>query len=230
LVGADLAGADLAEANLASAILDDARGARLDANFIRDARFAPYADDRWSELRRSYSGSRLLLHLGLLIAFVTPYAARTAYWNGVSSAQLSVRAVKKELYSLGDRLTRERSDPETARVMEKLRSLEPCWAAECREVGVWMILLGWNSGSWYECVLAACVLLYNLGRGLLVWTVGALRDEEERSGYAPHRRGVRGYECWFLAHRAIQILLVGSLISLFWHLTEWLSRPVWLPV
>lgn len=226
LTKADLSGAKLKGADFSRSNLQNAKGIRFDETYVRDGRLSPYANDHWSILRRSYSGSRLLFHLVLLTVSIAPFVVEMLGWNAFSSGEETVDQARSRMI---DTLGRS---PDRSWAVETtsswLATLKPCLTSNCRQVRVWSVLLGGEGNSWWLWILPICVLSYNVGRGLLIWTVGALRDEEDRSGFTPHHEGIGGYGVLFWTHRIVQVLLVGNLVSLGLHLAHWLSRVVWL--
>ncbi|MEM7244998.1 MAG: pentapeptide repeat-containing protein [Acidobacteriota bacterium] len=184
--GADLRGADLTEAvvsatkfrwakltlaKLAGVDLDTAHGVLLDRNELLGMKFRPRCRDLWSVLRRNYTGPRLLFHLLLLVAFVGPYAAETAMWLLLSTAEVKVPHLVEAAFG-----------PETGPIED--------W--EVTTVG--SLLLDRHRGLLAH-VLAVVLLVYNILRAVLTANVGPLREEEGRTQHTPPwARGGRGQE------------------------------------
>lgn len=234
-VECDLSGANFTDgllpgASFSGSSLQSVIGIRFDATYLREVQLSPYANDEWSILRRSYSGSRLFFHLVLLMVSMLPYAVQMFGWVSVSIVQdaesiLQVQAAKE----VERRVANTQFQSELDKVVARLLAMEPCLKSECVERSVLRILLGGVPGEWYHWLLTLCVVLYNAGRGGLIWTVGALRDEEDRSGYTPRRLGAGGYQILMRAHVTVRVLLVGNLVALAFHLVDWLSRIVVVP-
>jgi hypothetical protein len=227
---ANLKGADLTFADLQSATLLNVREMRLNVTRINAAHLSPYASDPWSRLRRSYTGTKFLFHLLLLIAFLVPYVARTMMWVGVNRAEESIRSTTDRLQQVAQKLI-EDGHPASILVsksISELARLGPCLRGDCREYSIWQVLIGVDRSPAYW-LLAVTLILYNLGRVVLTFNVGPLREEEERSGYAPALHGFRGYLWLFRIHTVMEILIVLAVISFVFHAWDWLTRPVWLP-
>ncbi len=196
LIGADLSGAKLENTNLKDTKLYDANlsgadvrksiGLILDSNYIRDTRFASNASDPWSILRRRYTGANFILNLLLLSIFVIPLVAKTIFWSVVNSTQNALA--------------------ESAVALET-----NCLSAECRDFPVLGLVLGFDQSIIYGC-FASTLLLYNFLRGVLTWFVGPLRDEEERSNYAP---ALRSYQWLRYLDKVTQWLVLGVVVFFF---------------
>ncbi|MFH0981678.1 MAG: pentapeptide repeat-containing protein [Planctomycetota bacterium] len=179
---ARLCGTDLREANL-----EGVRGLVLDCTYVRDAVFAPRADDPWSRLRRAYTGPKLLFNLFLLTAFFLPYVVKTAGWVTAYRAQKGVAAGLQKLETDIGRL--EPEHPATAQVLRNAvegikQELPGPENPRARESRVWRLVLGVDKGNWYW-VTALALIAYNLLRAGLTFFVAPMRDAEERSGLSP---------------------------------------------
>jgi hypothetical protein len=86
-------------------------------------------------------------------------------------------------------------------------------------------LVGWDK-SWLQVALVFVLLLYNVLRGFLTFKVSLLREEEERSHYAP---ALSDYWRLYQAHWVVRILLFVALVSFAYHAWHWLTQEVWLP-
>lgn len=256
---AELHGSDLRQARLDGAILwtthfedadlRDATGMRFDETIIRNTKFSPRSPDRWSTLRRHYTGPRYAITLLLLVAFAVPYLAKAAGWVAAARAQEAAGVALLEAETRIEAL--DGSDATGSRAaVEAIRALRgklPVQGSDdWRTVRVWELLLGVDRGLPY--LLTTCaLLLYNLLRGLLTWVVGPMRDAEERSGVSPpHRvqgrtrrekllRWLRGdwaesYAWLWVPHRVVSVLGVVAAGSFLFHAVDWLSVVVWLPV
>jgi hypothetical protein len=229
--GAQLGSVRLTDVDLSEADLRETSGLTLDSTFIRGARFSPDSKDRWSVIRRWYTGPKFFLHLLILIVFLLPYVVRTVGWLGVNRAQESLVSATRGLDEAASQLRRE-GHPAAVVVGDALRRLtqiKPCLQADCRQFSVGAVLIGVDRGSRYW-LLAVALLVYNLCRGILTFFAGPLRDEEERSGYSPPLKGFNGYGWLWYLHCAVVVLLFLALTSFAYHLWDWLTRPVWLPV
>ena len=240
LAGADLSHADLHDARLSEADLEganlwQARGAVFDTTCLRSARLSPRAADPWSTLRRSYTGPKLLFNLLFLVAFILPYAARTAYWVGVNQSQQGWAKAAGELERAADdlRLAGDPNQKVVASLSRRLGSVSPCLAEVCEERQVVSVLLGFDKGTGFGLLVLA-LLLYNAARAVLTFFVAPLREEEERSGYTPPRGTLApwsgGYAWLVPFHGAVRLLQWVALASLLWHAVHWLSLPVQVPV
>ena len=227
-VGAKLESAAVEGAIFVGASLLDVHGLLLDGNQIRGAKFSPRAGDPWSVLRRNYTGTRLLFHLLLLALFVLPYFARILMWAGVNQAQRAIVHSTTTLQVVSDDL-QDRGDPNAqalAQVTEQLSQIQPCLAKECKDYYVWQLLLGVDQGA-YLWLLAIALITYNLIRAVLTRSVGPLRDEEERTGYAP---ALKSYLWLFDLHRAASVLIWVATVAFAFNAYKWLTMTVALPV
>ena len=98
----DLTGASFNEAALENCDVRKARGLELDETMIRGAKFSPRASDRWSVLRRNYTGPMFIFHIMFLVAFLIPYVARSLIWSSVNKAQEMHGRVALELSSAAE--------------------------------------------------------------------------------------------------------------------------------
>jgi hypothetical protein len=184
-----LDGSDLYNADLASADLRFTQGLRFDSTIIDHARFAPNANDSWSILRRSYTGTRMLFHLLLLMAFILPYIARTIAWVSVNRVQESIITLKGHLHALGGQLQTEKGRVrEIGRTLVGITdSIQPCLRETCTQFTVGQVIIGADRGATFS-ILAFALIFYNICRAVLTALVGPLREDEERSGYSPPLR------------------------------------------
>jgi uncharacterized protein YjbI with pentapeptide repeats len=128
LAGADLIGLDLARTNLKDADLTDAdlrqaTNLEFDSTRIRGASLTPYrsqvvarlrawwvrrplpnTDDRWSVLRRNYSGTYFVVNLLLFAIFLLPLLAKAVFWSGVARAEAAAEPVAQKWTAEGRRL------------------------------------------------------------------------------------------------------------------------------
>jgi hypothetical protein len=259
---ADLSQATLTDANFSEADLRLVQGMKLDCTFIRNARFSPRASDPWSTLRRNYTGAKLLFHLLLLIVFIMPYVTKTLMWIGVNRAQEAMISTTNRMQEVA-RILQQEGHPTAAaldQVVTRFSTLKECLQDECKKVSVWELLIGKEGHQPYWLpywipywLLTVALILYNLCRAILTWTVGPLRDEEERSGYSPPlmynpnepqepplslgwrkgpdwlRHQMNGYGWLIWPHRVVKILFWIALSSFAIHAWTWLTIPVSLP-
>ena len=78
-----------------------------------------------------------------------------------------------------------------------------------------------------KAALAAALLLYNVARALLTYSIGPLRDEEERTGTTP---AWADYRPWWRLHQGSALLLVVSAVSGLYQIATALTMPVLVPV
>lgn len=148
------------------------------------------SQDPWSTLRRSYTGPMMLVHLSLLLAYISPMVAKSLFWSEVNQAQ--------NLISIG------RRSLETG-------ALSPCLAPECTDpMPIGLVLLGVQNG-WYSALFGLLLLLYNLNRAFLTYRVSLLRDEEERCSMSPAKDA---YLRLFWFHRMNSAILIPILLHL----------------
>lgn len=106
LVGMDLEGTQLTSTDLSNADLRQATNIRFDSTRIRGAALTPYkaatvqwltalwnctalprTDDRWSILRRNYSGAYFVINLIFFAIFLLPLIAKAAFWVGMAKVE-----------------------------------------------------------------------------------------------------------------------------------------------
>ncbi len=186
LINSDCRNATLHEANLKECDLRKAIGLRLDSNPIRNARFSPNADDHWSILRRNYTGPRFFFHLLFLIIFTLTYSAKAMFWVGINDSQKAFNSTLTEIHEVATKLESQNhpSSLKLAEILRKQTNIQPCLKPQCDEKVVWKVLISAHK-DWPYWVLAICLIVYNVCRGILTRLVGPLREEEERSGHTP---------------------------------------------
>lgn len=123
LTALDLAGTTLTEADLSNADLRYATNGEFDSTRIRGASLTPYrsrfvahvrarltgrrlphTDDRWSVLRRNYSGTYFVVNLLLFALFLLPLLAKAVFWSGVARAEAAAEPVVRKWTAEGRRL------------------------------------------------------------------------------------------------------------------------------
>ena len=72
-------GAKFTKADLRGADLRDAKNVCFDESLIEGVLLSPNSDEPWTVLRREYTGSKILFHLLLLIAFLIPLVSKTFF-------------------------------------------------------------------------------------------------------------------------------------------------------
>ncbi len=212
LPGADLAhvslkGVSIEDARFPNADLRHVENLLLSGQDIRGARFAIQAKDPWSILRRKYTGPAFLFHVMLLMAFVGGYAAKAAMWIAVNRVQTVGLQATEQLHGTATQAAEAMHDdaqktatshPHVADAVEKVgekvgerfdetisklpQSVAP--TGDEPEYSVFEVLLSGDGPLWMT-LLAIALLGYNGERYIVTRHVAELRDEEERSGFAP---------------------------------------------
>lgn len=226
LSGADLSGADLSGAalfktklfgaNLCGANLSEsdiryAKNVILDDTTIKDTHFSNKASDPWSVLRQKYTGPMLLFNLLFLIIFFGFNTVQTFTWTGINSLQAEISKSQQNLpielehYILQQSermgLSQENSVTLAAKIKEKgtnlIQGITPCLEDECADPRpIWQIILNLHD-SWWKAILTITLLAYNIFRAGFTYSIGLLRDAEERSSRSPT---YASYKWWYKAH------------------------------
>lgn len=220
LIDANLTGAVLTNASLEDADLRKAKGLSLDANYIKGARFSPGAPDLWSVLRRTYTGPMFAFHLLVLVFFLMPYVLRTVYWAVVNDAQ---GLLADSIGSVAARAAGVAVSPPLEALLASVQNFPPCLAPTCQQLPIWQVLIGLD-GGYANALLPVSLLLYNACRALLTLRVSLLREEEERSGYAP---ALASFAWMRPVHVTYSVLLVVALSALVRNAWAILTLPVW---
>jgi uncharacterized protein YjbI with pentapeptide repeats len=212
-------------ADFERADLRDARGIEFDQNNLYTAKLSPKGGDKWTELRRQYSGSRLAFHLLILTVFFAPYVIRAAFWTQVNTAQNAQVAALQALQSTPEGRNLLTTAGLVSRgAIDKITS--KCLAPTCQEWHVWELLLAADA-VWYSQVVAWLLILYNGARLLLTWKVGPLKDDEDRTYVTP---ALADYKPLSVAHWFVNILFYVSAVSFALHAADILfTESVWLP-
>lgn len=228
LTRANLTRANLTGANLAGADLRQVRGMRLDGNDIREVRFPPNVDEAWHHVRRGYTGTKFFFHLLLITIFFGSMGLRAAMWAGVNRAQTAVVNAAQRLDDAAEKAKATHPDLAVAmgEASRELAKVKETFTEDTRTYRIWQVLLGLDRG-WTACVLAVLLLVYNAGRGWLTYTVGAMREEEERSGFAPYWKDYK--RAWYLHHYVMRWLILIAATSFAYHAYFWLTAKVVLP-
>lgn len=232
-VGADLRRVDfsnarLTDADFADAKLDGAKHLRFDGNNIRGTQFSSNIDEAWHHVRRAYTGTKFFFHLLLLTVFLGGMGLRAIMWLGVNKAQTAVVEASKRLDEAAAQASTTNPEVSVAisHAASELGKVTATFTDDIRTYQVWQVLLGLDRGLG-PCLLAIMLLLYNAGRGWLTYTVGAMREEEERSGYAPYWKDYR--LAWYIHFYAMRYLILLAGLSFAYHAYFWLTAKVVLP-
>jgi hypothetical protein len=102
----------------------------------------------------------------------------------------------------------------------------PSLGQRFQQWSVWELLIGRNKGRVYVFVVLILVG-YNLGRGVLTYMVGLLREEEDRNHESPE--AVK-YALLFRLHQFLSLVYVLSLISFVIGISKWMTIRVVLPL
>ncbi len=180
-------------------------------------------NDPWSVLRQSYAGPRVLFLFFMVIVFVLPYAGRAAVFSAVGPVEREAEAVLK--YRKKQVEIRLASDPGDPAASDELAGINRILLRMDRKP-VWQVLLRWETGKSWPTILAALLIVYNIGLYSLIVHVSALRDEEERSGWTPAWRDY-GYLLWF--HRVVVVLFYVSCASFLINVGQILDEEVLIP-
>jgi hypothetical protein len=151
-----LRGADLRQADLRGCT-----GFEFDGQDVLGIRLDSGSNDKWSVLKRAYSGPWLLINAMLLLMFVAVRMIEAGGWIAVARVEGLVV----------DRVGTGAVDG---------------W----RAVPVWKLLSGMERGSLWAVAVFVAALVYNAMRCVLTVKVANMRDEEARSGMAPLRTGL----------------------------------------
>lgn len=231
----NLGGADLNNADLSESDLREARGMDFDFTFIRGAKFSHNSKDKWSTLRRNYTGTRLFFTLILLTIFFIPYIARTMMWVGINHTQGYIVEAQKNFSEHIDKLQIQDDKRKVLLkgLTEKASKYSLCLKGDCKEWKIYEIIIGLDKGLIYW-ILVVSLLIYNIFRIILTRSVGILVDEESRSGYTPalgtYQPWSHGYLKLMPLHYTVMMFFWISVVSFSFHAWEWLNSPVWLPL
>ncbi len=235
LTRANLEGADLFDANLEGTDLSGTMNIEFDNNRINGTRFtahpdkygtssikqlllsrsglqlSPY-DDKWSLLRRNYTGSKMVLIWLALIAFVVPRIITGLWLYILSSGNHIVQGV-----------TAMEIDPHVRADFSLAWSQ---WVAQHQQTRVIFVFLGLTEITVTSVLWAALTLslmVYTAIRFWLTLQVSPLRDAETRSNRTPAKNNYDGLYRW---HQRIAWILVLSVILAIWNLLL-LMRWMW---
>jgi len=253
--GSNLKHTNLKAANLQGADLRGANNFRLDACFIKDAKFEPKSKDPWSVLRRTYTGPKLIYVMLGLVAFALPYIAKVGLWSLINRVQKYTSESDK---FLGSRIkAQEISGALLSKVdvsTDNITAVTRCLSDNCTAYPVWKLIfavdqdplvLGFISVPlWF---LTVTMISYNLLRGVLTYLIATMRDEEERSGFSPawSKKKIKqnkyvepkpyeiewwfGYQWLYYAHVFVTLLGCIAILAFMINGWCWLSQPIYLP-
>lgn len=225
---ADLRMAMLRFASIKGVRLDGVRGMRLDGNDIREVRFPPNTSEAWHVIRRAYTGTKFFFHLLLLVIFFGSMGLRTALWVGVNRAQAAVVNAAERLDVAAESV--QVTTPDFAAAMHiaahELSKVQETFTQDTSTYQVWQVLLGVDRG-WWAFALAVLLVVYNIARVWLTYMVGALREESDRSGYAPYWADYKW--AWYWHNYVMRWLIFFAFGSFAYHAWFWLTSAVVLP-
>ncbi len=175
-VRTNFSGANCNSANFSKTVLEmaDFSGAEvlsvdslpLDSTKIRDTRFSPNASDKWSVLRRAYTGPAMLLNFVFTFLFFAPVIAKALGLWAFGQAQSGIGCSAEAVIPC-----------RTVPVWEILLGFhEPL------------------SMAYVMPVLTVVLIIYQLWRFGLTRKISLMRDAEERSGVSPPLKGRWGYD------------------------------------
>jgi uncharacterized protein YjbI with pentapeptide repeats len=222
LHGADLSRARLENADLTDADLTDVSGLEVDSCRVVRTRFSPNARDKWSILRRTYTGPRLVLNLLFLMLFFAPLIIKGAGLSVLGDAEQ--RFIEAVNHIDNYQLKVQCSQPEGA-ITGVVKGAEV--RIPCRTRPVWKMLLGF--GGPYENVmpyLTGVLIGYQLMRYWMTMRISAMREAEERSGISPPRHGLFSYRCLVWVHRLLNIVFIATLAIFGVRAYEFLTNTI----
>ncbi len=238
LAGSNLENAKLYHSNLNNTILNDAnltkadlrhvKGLALDSNFISNTRFSYNANDRWSKLRRAYTGPMFFLHLLILLSFFSPYVLKAMMWYGVSQTEHQISEFNSNLTKIVEQNSNNNQDVTNQKINNLLIEVDKLLPNEengWRKFSIWQVLLAVDKGILFWA-LTLVLIFYNILRGLMTYRISLLRDEEERSKFSPAKKD---YWNLYYLHYVIKTMMVIAFCSFLYHLYFWLTAPVLLP-
>lgn len=209
----DCQGAELWKANMDGCDVAGAKGLVFDSTMIIGIKVARTKPDPWTELKRSYTGTKLYTNLLLLASFLMPYIASLVIWVAIATAQNMA--------------------------IWKILSVTALPQKELVKVPVYELVLRLDKSGWYF-VLAIILVGYNTLRAVLTFQVSRFRDYEEDTGASPPYKyhaselsqkpprwilvGIRGSEneSVFAATKAV----IRQMLFAFC----WYRRRVWIPI
>ena len=181
---ADLSRARVAGADFSGADLRGVHGILFDNNSIEGTRLPSRGTDPWSVLLRTYTGTRFLIRMLLLVLFLLPLVAKTLLLVAVHEVEIRAATPLLSLSSEPDgSAPRIEAAPGGAPYEDaKVSSWVP--TANLQRWPIWKVLLGLNEGA-ALALFTSSLILYNLMRALLTLRVFPLREELERTDRIP---------------------------------------------
>jgi hypothetical protein len=226
------AGARLRGASFDGADVRQAAGLEFDENSVNGMRIEADAPDRWSVLRRKYTGPWFFIYMLLFGVFLLPYLGKIGLYLAGSAAQDAVEQRLRRGYDAMPRDKQAEMDAYAEWFRENYRKERVVW-----------VLLGVTEGAWH-LLMSFTLIAYNCIRGYLTLRVSVLRDTEERARISPARSDFMGdlppasddpnrarsqrWPLWRLRpnlwalHRTASILLVFSAASFLARAFQWL--------
>ncbi|MEL7312231.1 MAG: pentapeptide repeat-containing protein [Pseudomonadota bacterium] len=228
LVNTDLSGAKLARSRFERADFSGATGVRFDENLVRLARIESHrflgvslrsiwrrvvgADNHWFTMMRIYSGSRYLLHLVLLAAFLTPFAIEAAWLLNQGSSLYQISATSGDGTSL---------------LPSSVEALSPDARISLERTFVIEVLSGWHEGP-SSFLTTIVFLVYHGARAFVTSRVTALREEFEPMGTTP---SASSYGSLYTLHvRFLSWFQLIALLAFCTRIGQYLTTTVLTPV
>lgn len=149
-------------------------------------------------------------------------------WVGVNRAQTAVVHAAERVDAAAQ--TAQATHPDLAAAMQdaarEIGNVTQTFTKTTNTYQVWQVLTGLDRG-WGACALAILLLLYNIGRGWLTYQLGAMREESDRSGFAPYWKDYK--LAWYTHHYLMRWLMLIAVLSFAYHAWFWLTATVVLP-
>lgn len=226
LSGTNLRGADLTQAKLRAADLSDSdlthvQGLELDSNRILQTRFSPRARDKWSILRRIYTGPNMVLNLIFMLIFFAPLVVKGGGFAILSETQQ--RVIESANLIDGYKLSVTCNKPQGA-IAGAIHGVEV--RLPCRSEPMWRLLLGFGGPlGMVMPILTAVLIAYQITRYLLTRQISLMRDAEERSGVSPSL-GEPGewwtYPSLYRIHQGLTVVAWIGVFAFFFRAFEFL--------
>ena len=247
LTGANLSHADFTDASvrwadMSNCELFDTPSLEVDSTRIVHARFSPRAMDKWSVLRRTYTGPKLAINLLFVALFFIPLIVKGAALWGLSilqepatnvssgdqpSTQSSI-SIEVVCSTSGDGAVKVTLHPQEIRVGE-VRATSPLreWSIKCQSMPAWQMLLGFGGPyGHFMPTLTVLLVLYQIARFLMTNQISLMRDAEERSGVSPAKVGWLAYTNLYLVHRILSVVFWIAVAAFALRAIEFLSSDV----
>lgn len=180
-------------------------------------------DDRWSKLRRTYTGPRFALLLILLFMFLLPNILKTSALVAIGHAEANLM----EMLTSADRpATSEARQGVSAAVAQGRTELVERIRAEYNRrprYQVWQILLGMTEKRYAPVALAIVLVVFNFLRLLVTLMVAPMREAEERSHVTPAKIE---YMTAYKLHKVVTALWFAAISELAFNVWIWLTTPV----